>query len=151
MLRGVSFQIPQGYSDSLNQILRNIDVEKYHWYNDTSQAETWNPNSEDDFFVMDEYNGPEFKELIRQSYLILFLRLLAFQVPDEFTHISSYSDFLSSACCMIILIYDCENVEIYSKDIQEIEILYNSALENGYTGVEYITDSNDGRTSMNIR
>ena len=50
MIRGISFEVSQGVSDILWQILRCIDITQYHWYNIKSQDETWTDIQGSDFF-----------------------------------------------------------------------------------------------------
>ena len=57
----------------------------------------------------------------------------------------TYDDFLNGDCQLVLLIYDCEFVEIYVKYKAIVRALYENALSNKYTEVEYITDSNDAR------
>lgn len=51
---------------------------------------------------------------------------------------------------MILLIYDCECVEIYSKDQMMLKSIYDQAILNNYTEVEFIDEKNFFRTTMNI-
>ena len=66
-------------------------------------------------------------------------------------NISTYKAFQASECQLIFLVYDCEFVEIFSKNKIDIENLYNNAIKNRYKDVIYITDENDGRINMNVK
>ena len=51
---------------------------------------------------------------------------------------------------LILLVYDCEYVELYSKDHSIINSVYQRAVTNAYSEIEFIIDSIDGRKKMDI-
>lgn len=51
---------------------------------------------------------------------------------------------------MLVLIYDCEFVEIFSKSETLTEVLLDNAYKKGFLDVGLITDENDGRTVLDI-
>jgi len=150
MIRGVSFQIPQETSNMLWQILKCVDTEKYHWYNIKSQNEVWDSSHTNGFFALDYYAGKHFSELICLNHYILFIKLQAYIEKNEFYDIHSYEEFIQSNCQILILVYDCEYVEIYTKDLDITNALYRNAFNQGFTEVEYITEINDNRTKIDI-
>ena len=87
----------------------------------------------------------------KKKFFYLFLKLQAYLSDGEFTEIQTYDEFFLSDCRLIVLLYDCEMVEIYVKDHGEIESLYQNAITSDFRNVQIITDENDGRTGMNIR
>ena len=61
-----------------------------------------------------------------------------------------YNDYIKSDCQLILLVHDCEYVELYSKDQYTINLIYQRAAANGYKEIEYIMDNNDGRKVLDI-
>ena len=57
--------------------------------------------------------------------------------------------FCKATVKFLILINDCEFLEIFMKDEALIKDVYQNALSSGYHAT-YITDDNDGRTKMNV-
>lgn len=150
MIRGVSFKIPQMSGNILWQMLKCINVEKYSWYNVINQCEVWKNYDGGVSFEKEYYDGKSFLQNIMAEHYIIFLKLQAYLDNGKFSSIHTYKDFQDSDCRLLLLIYDCESVEIYLKDIDDVNSLYESALKNNYTEIGYITDSNDGRTKMDI-
>lgn len=149
MIRGVSFKVLPS-SNVLYQVLGCIDIEKYCWHNIDSQNEAWDSPQGALFFEKDYYNGKSFLKHIISKHFIVFLKLQAYFENGIFFDIHTYEDFKRSDCQLLLLIYDCKSVDIYAKDQIIIKDIYENALINNYTEVEYITDSNDGRTKMDV-
>lgn len=61
-----------------------------------------------------------------------------------------YNQFIKSSCLLLVLIYDCESVEIFSKDERITRSLFDNARRKGFSETTLITDENDGRTKMDI-
>lgn len=151
MIRGVFFKISQTMNNViLWPILECIDVEKYNWYNIESQCEVWADSQGSDFFKLKYYDGKNFSKHIRSRHFIVFLKLQAYFETGEFGDIHTYEEFLACSCQILLLINDCEFVEIYAKDQKVIKTLFENALAHNYKEVEYITDINDGRTRMDV-
>lgn len=150
MIRGVSFQISQMAAPTLWEIFKGSDVGHCYWYVVQNQTEVWDASSEDGFFAEELYVGDEFLNLIKNKHYIVFLKLQMYAEPCNFKNLHTYDDFFQSNCQLILLIYDCEYVEIYSKDNKISEEIIHTAVENGYKNVCYITDENDCRTKMDI-
>lgn len=150
MIRGVSFQIPQITTNVLWRILNKVDISKYSWYNVSNQSEIWDEHLEYDFFDKNHYSGNDFLKHIKFNHYIIFLKLQAYLDNYEFNDIHTYDEFYKSDCQMLILISDCEFVEIYSKNENEIKAIFKNAISNLYKNIQYITDANDMRTVMDI-
>lgn len=150
MNRGVRFRIQQTLSKPLYQILNCIDVQRFHWYNVLEQNEVFD-NSRNNIYLYDcDYSGESFLDNIRKEHFVLFVKLQGYVDYNELLNINSYEEFRNSNCQLLLLIYDCEYVEIYSKNPIITDVLYKNAILNNFGEIEYITDMNDCRTSMNI-
>lgn len=149
MLKGVYFKtLPS--ENLLYQILKPIDVKEYCWYNVEEQNEVWDENISDLFFKENVYDGETFSRQIASNNFIVFLKLQAYFEKGSFSNINTYEEFQKSNCQMILLIYDCECVEIYSKDQMMLKSIYDQAILNNYTEVKFIDEKNFFRTTMNI-
>jgi hypothetical protein len=149
MFIGVSFKIPQKVGIVLWQILNCINVEKYFWY--IYQDEVWEKTPFGDvFFKNDGYDGNNFLQRILCDHYIVFLKLQAFFNDDENLYIHTYEEYKKSDCQLLLLIYDCEFVDIYAKDQILIETIYENARKYNYTNLKYITEENDPRTNMDV-
>ena len=152
MIRGISFRIKQE-KNILWKILKCINVKKYNWYNVEDQSEAWHFTDdfkEEPFFKSSIYNGEDFASLIRRSHSIIFLKMEAYEENPKRFDIQSYEEFQKSSCKMLLLIYDCEFVEIYAKDQEIIDSIYENAYSNKFTDVRYICDANDLRKIMSV-
>lgn len=116
MIRGVSFKISQKKDSTLWNILNCVNVRKYNWYSIQSQNEAWeyiNDVQESPFLGKEMYDGKSFFDEIHKDHFIIFLKLQAYEgIPDSYD-IHSYKEFQESPCKILLLIYDCEYVEIY--------------------------------------
>lgn len=150
MIRGVLFKIPQLTTNTLGKIFNAVDVNRYYWCVIQSQTETWNNSLEDDLFARKCYTGEEFSKCIQSNHYIVFLKLQAYCTYSDFENISEYDAYMKSDCQLILLVYDCEYVELYSKDHSIINSVYQRAVTNAYSEIEFIIDSIDGRKKMDI-
>ncbi len=150
MIRGISFEIPQMMTTTLWEIFKGSDIGSYYWYVVPNQNEVWSELSEEDLFTKDVYVGNDFQNLIKNNHYIIFLKLQLYSELCTFKNLYTYDDFSKSNCQLIILVNDCEYVEIYSKNSKTTEEIFHTAVENGYKNVCYITDENDCRTKMDI-
>lgn len=151
MIRGVSFKIQQSNIMSLWNILKCIDIKNYNWYNIQNQTEAWDTSRKKVFFNKSFYDGESFSKHIQNPHFILFLKLQAYFKNDVFSHIHTYEQFEKSDCQLLLLIYDCEFVELYLKDLTIATNLFQYALKQHYEDVEYIVAKDDKRTIMNVR
>lgn len=149
MIIGLSFKIQQN-TNILPTILDGINVKDYCWYNIDSQNEVWDSPQGELFFSTEYYNGTDFAKHIEEPHFIVFLKLLAFNKKCKFYDVQTYEEFRASDCQLLLLIYDCQQIEIYAKSQNIIEIIFQNALKNKFYEVTYITDKNNRRTKMNI-
>lgn len=149
-IRGVSFKIPQEKTNIIYELLEEINVRAMFWYNVESQNEVWSIPQYTDFFTKEYYDGDEFCRQIKAPHKVVFLKLQAYLRKEEFAEIHEYEEFLAGDCVLLLLICDCENVEIYSKDEELTKAICSTARRNGYSGITLITDDNDGRRKTDI-
>ena len=150
VIRGISFKVPQKNQNMLCEILSGIDISAYSWCCIKNQTEVWDKVSEKELFDETNYNGNDFLKCIQTPHYMIFLKLQAYYQTHNFYEIQSYENFIDSDCQIIVLVYDCEFVEIYAKDITVCNSIYKKASQSGYDDVSYITEDNDRRTKMSI-
>lgn len=150
MIRGVSFEISQTTTDTLWKILSCINIENFCWFNIEDQNETWSDVKGSAFFDSNYYDGMIFKKHIQSKHYIVFLKLQAFLQGEKFSNVHTYEEFLFSNCKILLLVNDCRFVEIYCKDEFVSKSIYENALLNNFTNIEYITETNDTRTKMDV-
>ena len=81
---------------------------------------------------------------------MIFLKLQAYSEEEPYADIHTYDEFIKSSCLLLVLIYDCESVEIFSKVERITRSLFDNARRKGFSETTLITDENDGRTKMDI-
>lgn len=150
MIRGVFLKVEENKDRMLWEILKCIDIPKYHWYNIWSQYEARGSDYGEEFLEDDYYEGSDFLETINQKHYIIFLKLEAYLEKTDNVDIHTYEEFWKSDCKILILIADCTYIEIYAKEESVIKSIYGNARKGGFCKVEYITDMNDGRTKMDV-
>lgn len=136
---GIKFKIPNEYGKNLGQILERVDDNNYIWKID--EDEIYN-NEATYLFEKKRYTNDDFKKIIDQvDYYTVFANIKLYEKEDE-VRINNYEDFLESSCIFILFITDNIFVEIYSKNKDIIEIIYENALKNKFTDINYITKEN---------
>lgn len=94
--------------------------------------------------------GSALKKLIKDNiYYLLFVDLKAYPKGEVLGEIETYEEFKESKCEVVVLVADGDYIQIYVKNQEEIEMMYENARNQGLY-VEYITDENDGRTRMSV-
>lgn len=111
------------------QILGCIEIDKFCWYNIEEQSEVWSDSQGGEFFNSNYLDGENSSMRIHNDHYIVFLKLQAYFEKGRFNSIHTYDEFLESDCQLIILIYDCEFVELYLKDQDYIRKIYENAIK----------------------
>lgn len=144
MCRGISFKVPNEWGTILNDILQGINCDDYIWAIDEDEVF----GDEGDFlFKTDRLSGKMFNEMISSSsYYVVFLNLKAFPNNKNVSEINDYNDFVKSNCEIAMFVCDNVFVDVYVKNQQIIEIVYKNAIKHQFSGIQFITDSNDRRT-----
>ena len=150
-MRGVFFKVPNEYGNILEKILQNIDLNKYSWC--VNEEESWIANGDfiKDLFEKRLYNGIElYKVISGEEHYISFVNITAFPLHSEIKPFKDYKEYEESDCQMAIFITDTTFIEIYCKNPDELSVIQNNAIANGYTDIEDTTDESDGRTRFYI-
>lgn len=152
---GLSFKVTQDKTNVITEILENINLEKYQWKIDKSQEEIYTLDkdgiSDDVFFEKEVMKGKELKRIIQKPHYVLFVKIVAFPDKSALCSIDRYADYLASDCELILFIYDCEYVEIYTKSINNMNSIINNCVRYGYANVELISEQTRNRELMIVR
>lgn len=137
----------------LEIILKNVILENYVWsigYDEviySSGASECLP-----LFSGTVLNGNDFKNCISdKDYYLLFEEIKAFPQKKTVVEISTFEDYLSSACELIILCYDTVSIEVYSKNIDILYSIKTNCLNNDFENVEEIYENTKFREIMYVR
>ncbi|MEQ2441818.1 DUF2691 family protein [Solibaculum intestinale] len=150
-MRGMSFLVPNQYDSVLAKILEGILLEDYIWKIDEDEILLSRNGDFKDLFETHILKGQEFRKTVdTNSYLVIFANIQGYFSLENHKDLETYQDFLNSTCQIVILICDTIYVEIYAKDRKIIEKIKFNAEYYGFEEVEYITDENDGRTSLHF-
>ncbi|MED2877519.1 DUF2691 family protein [Bacillus cereus] len=154
MKRGITVDILDGYDNLLWKVLKPIDITVFDW-----QV----MGREEAYIIIGNELGPELfsedneimvgsalKKLIKDNiYYLLFVDLKAYPKGEVLGEIETYEEFKESKCEVVVLVADGDYIQIYVKNQEEIEMMYENARNQGLY-VEYITDENDGRTRLSV-
>jgi len=145
MTRGIRFEVPNEYGKILSEMLENVDVNKYHWYNIESEDQVFSGALNNKFlFDNDTYDGNDFKDKIgSDNYYVYFVKLQAYSTKTNYSECTSYEEFCMSDCKIVIFVIDAIFVDVYAKDTRIIEIIKGNAEKNNYLRIEYILKEND--------
>lgn len=153
MKRGITVDIPDGYDNLLWKVLKPIDITAFDRQvgNEESYLIVGNELGPELFSEDNEImKGSELKELLKENiYYLIFADLKAYSKGEVLGEIETYEEFKGSRCEVVVLVADGDYIQIYLKDQEAIEMMYENALNQGLY-VEYITDENDGRTRMAV-
>lgn len=139
---GIEFKIPNVWGTLLNDILDGIKLEDLIFK--LGYEEVFLSNNEF-LFKEDIYSGLEFSKLIKnKKYYTVFLNLKLYDKNTNYDDdIENYNDFLNSNCKLILIITDCEYVEIYSKDIKYLNIIKENVIKHNFSNIVDINKRED--------
>ncbi|OSY14352.1 hypothetical protein BTJ48_04786 [Bacillus mycoides] len=153
MKRGISVDIPNENDNLLWKVLKPIDITSFDWRVEKEESYFILPDGlgtelfSEDNKVM---SGLELKKLIKDNiYYLIFADLKAYPKGEEVVDIETYEEFKESKCKVVVLVADGDYIQVYAKNQEEIEMMYENAIDQGFY-VEYVTDENDGRTRMSV-
>lgn len=102
------------------------------------------PNSTQDFCV----SPYELKTLAKESIWELVLHI--YPAGENRQTIETYDDFNKSPCICCLIYYDCGLMDIYTKESNLRDQLYNLLLSIQAKDIELITDSSDGGNCLSL-
>ena len=150
MYHGIAFHISQENSSMLWKVLACLPLHQYTWYPASEQIEAWNTKTKERLFVQDHYTGKAFLQNISVPQYLIFLKLQAYFPQDPLENIHTWEQWETSSCQLLLLLYDCEHVEVYAKDASQINAIYQSCSKHQISSVEFIQKETTRRTAMDV-
>lgn len=156
IVHGLSFRIPQQMPLFLAAILKGIDVGSYQWKVFTNQSEVY-PLGEDGgvingtVYTEEAYEGEAFLDQIMKPQFVLFLKTGAFQHDADLKEINTFSEFYQCGCELLVLLNDCEYVEVYTKNAKHLNIILANCVINRFEDIELITEEDRRTDNMNVK
>lgn len=140
-LYGIRFNIPNEYGCILENILHDINVEKYNWYVEYEDILVEPVIEGKPLFNQNIIKGGDFKKKISNiTYYIMFLRLYAFPVDKKVTQITSFSNYFASDCELMLFLTSSIFAELYSQNRNLLLTLYSTAEKNNFSAIEIIKE-----------
>ncbi|HHT7152959.1 hypothetical protein BK718_06990 [Bacillus thuringiensis serovar andalousiensis] len=153
MKRGIFVDIPNEYSNVLWKVLNPIDITEFDWRVRDEESYLIARGELDEALFPEEpsvVEGLALKKLVKDNiYYLIFADLKAYPKGEKTIDIETFEEFKESKCEVVVLVADGEYIQIYAKNQEEIEMMYENAVNQGFY-VEYITDENDGRTRLSV-
>lgn len=144
---GLKFKIKNEYGSFLNKILNSINVLEYDW--EIITDDTICPDDTRLFNDNVYLNGEDFLNCImKDCYYMIFVDLKAFPLNGVHVEIETLNDFLESDCQLILLCTDSEFIEIYCKNKETLDIIYNNCKDFKFTSVEYLSQEDASNNNM---
>ncbi len=137
---GLKFKIKNEYDKVLNKIFHDIDCSDCKWKIVNEEVLGKKGKA---FFTKYEYEDEEFQEIIKSEYYPIFLNLQMFYKNHNVTKLNSYDDFIKSSCELILFITDNIFVDIFIKNKNMIEKIYENAIHFDYANIEYIKEKKE--------
>lgn len=148
---GIRFEVSQGFTTNcLFKILNCIVNENLNWHIINAQTEIWADADGKEFFSQCEYGNEDFFRLIADNHYAVFAKIQAYVPPYSFYEIHTKEEFMTSDCSLLLLICDNTWCDIYTKDTAMLEKLFENAIDCKFDNVNYIYDSIDKRTKLDV-
>lgn len=145
---GIRFTIPNKHGQFLKVILAELNLKDYFWNIDDDEIFLTNNSY---LFQENIYSNDDFLKIVSaQDYYLVHACLQAWRT-NQVTEINNYLDFKNSKCEILILIVDCEDIDIYAKNSSIISTIKRTALKNKFTNIEDIYDDNNPRNIFTLK
>ncbi|MEI3893293.1 MULTISPECIES: DUF2691 family protein [Bacillus] len=153
MKRGIFVEVSNEYDNLLWKVLKPINIASFNWRVGNEESYLIARVGLDEALFPEEpsvVEGLDLKNLVEGNiYYLIFADLKAYPKGEIAIDIETYEEFKESKCEVVVLVADGDYIQIYVKDQEAIEMMYENALTQGFY-VEYITDENDGRTCLSV-
>ncbi|OTY18529.1 hypothetical protein BK735_10405 [Bacillus mycoides] len=133
MKRGIFVDIPNENDNLLWKVLKPIDITSFDWRVENEESYFILPDGlgtelfSEDNKVM---SGLELKKLIKDNiYYLIFADLKAYPKGEEVVDIETYEEFKESKCKVVVLVADGDYIQVYAKNQEKIEMMYENAID----------------------
>ena len=147
-MRGIELHYHEDQTLCLKNLLYNVPIEKYIW--SVSEDEIIIDNNA--YVLPREISGSALREFLENpSSLFIFAKLTAYPNSNHSgKEVKDYTDFSTSLCEIVILIYDGLSFEIYSKREDVLLQIIENAKKDHCIDIVIKTESSDSRIIFNV-
>ena len=123
-------------------VLKNICIEKYQWNVVESDIYLLPISRNSDCLIDSEIiSGYELREKTNSlNYVVISCELRAYNSKKDFHFLSTCEDYFNSPCQIVIKVTDNRFFGMLSKDESILKPLYETALKNNFSNIEYIEE-----------
>lgn len=144
-IRGITCSLYNGRFEDLLLFMSNKPFDFYvRWCMKVDNKHALLPNSSCNFRILPH----DLEKLAKESIWELVLHV--YPIGSNSQMIETYDDFLNSPCICCLIFYDCGLLDIYIKEPNLRDQLYNLLLSLQAEDMELITDTSDGRTLLSL-
>lgn len=145
-MRGLELIFPNHSNVKLDRLLFGLPVDDCQFFIDDGIAYQKNIEIELRQYVDISY----IQKISQRDHFILSLVLQIYPSNACLAKIENYRDYVTCDCSLLLLLYDGNFVEVYSKEKLWIHKLIENAEELGATEISIKTDITDKRTTMYV-
>lgn len=131
---GLQFKRMNEYNKFLGDILQNVKSQKKYWHIIENEVLDSKGN---DLFFKTIYDDESFKRIVDQVHYPIFLKICLFN-DDKKNKIDTYEDFENGECNLLLIVTDCEYVEIYAKSEELLKQIEANAKRANCFDIRYI-------------
>ena len=143
---GLDIEVKNEYDSYLKKIFQSLNLKMYDWeifMDETICCENgkltnglFKPHLHNKNFL----NGNDFDKLIsKNSYYMIFVDIHAYPRNAKRTNIRKYQDFVESECQIILMCVDVSFIEIYCKDKEILNVIYENCKEHKFDSVKFVS------------
>ena len=142
MAVGLDIEIKNEYGNYVDKILASIDLSIYKW--DIVAAEILCKGRENSsppwLFDTGLMDGNSLKKAISEEiYFLIFADFKAYPLNAKQTHIQTFADFMASECELVFMCVDTTYVEIYCKNKDILDLIYNNCEGFNCESIAYVS------------
>lgn len=150
---GITFELRREYDSFLSKIFSGLEIDKYVWT--ISDEEILHMDASGDIvsalFESETMEGPSFRKCIEMDqYLLIFADIKAFRPGEATADVSTFDDFVNSACQLALFCTDVTNIEVYCKSETMLRTIIQNCKQFGFSNVEVLTLDDRIRTSFRV-
>ena len=142
MLRGGCF-VENDAGFFFLHLMELIDVTTCEWYVDDVELNYI-------YFREGQYSGSEFRIALENLSCLSFARIRQYPLNASIHTIDDYNDYIESECESLLLFYDGGYFEFYTKNSNLLQVIFKFGIENRFSQLQYIDDTNVARTWMHF-
>ena len=120
-----------------------LDIPKYEWYVDDVELNYIH-------FPSGKYSGLEFQSMLSELTSLSFARIRRYPIGTSIKDIDSYEEYVASNCDLMILFYDGGEYEIFAKENELLQKIFDFCMDHGFEDVAYIGNADNERSYMHF-